>query len=86
VGRVVVVSGIVSGGDNSDKGRRFNLRDATGEIQVLLGETVLAGLPADKLQPRRELTITGPVKLLDGKLAVIPETPGAVKLPSSRRI
>ncbi len=84
VGRVVVISGTISGSGSTDKGRRFSLRDATGEIQILLGQTVLAGLPADKLQPGQALTITGPVKLLDGKLAVIPETRGAVKLPSSR--
>ena len=85
VGRVVVISGTISGGGTTDKGRRFSLRDATGEIQVLLGQTVLGGLSADKLPPGQTLTITGPVKLLDGKLAVIPETRAAVKPPSSGR-
>ncbi len=84
VGRVVIISGTISASGSTDKGHRFSFRDATGEIQVLLGETVLAGLPADKRQPGQALTITGPVKLLDGKLAVVPETPGAVKPPSSR--
>lgn len=80
VGRVVIISGTISGSSSSDKGRRFILRDATGDIQVLLGESVLAGLPADKLQPGRVLTIKGPVKLLDRKLAVVPETSSAVTL------
>jgi DNA/RNA endonuclease YhcR with UshA esterase domain len=58
----------------------LSLQDRTGEIQVVLGETELTGLPVDRLVPGRALTITGPVKLLDGKPAVIPELAGAVTL------
>ena len=84
VGRVVIISGTISASGSTDKGRRFSFRDPTGEIQVLLSETVAARLPADKRQPGQALRITGPVNLLDGKLVVIPETPGAVTPPSSR--
>lgn len=80
VGRTVVISGTISGIDSGDKSRRLSLQDRTGEIQVVLGDTELAGLPVDRLVPGRALTITGPVKLLDGKPAVIPEQAGAVTL------
>jgi DNA/RNA endonuclease YhcR with UshA esterase domain len=80
VGRTVVISGTISGIDNGDKSRRLSLQDRTGEIQVVLGENELTGLPVDRLVPGRALTITGPVKLLDGKPAVIPELAGAVAL------
>jgi DNA/RNA endonuclease YhcR with UshA esterase domain len=82
VGRVVVISGTISGSDNGDKSRRLSIQDRTGEIQVILSESQLTGLPIDKLVPGRVLTITGPVKLLDGKPAVIPEVAGAVTLAS----
>jgi len=78
VGRVVVISGTISGIDSRDKSRRLSLQDATGEIQVVLSENQLAGLHADRLVPGRVLTITGPVKLLDGKPVVIPQAAGAV--------
>lgn len=80
VGRAVVISGTISGIDNGDKSRRLSVQDRTGEIQVLLGEQELAGLPVSQLVPGRALTITGPVKLLDGKLAIIPEAAGAVTI------
>ena len=80
MGRAVVISGTVSGSDNGDKNRRLSFQDATGEIQVVLGEKVLTGLHIGQLMPGLALTITGPVKLLDGKLAVIPESAGAVTL------
>jgi len=82
VGRTVVISGTISGSDNGDKSRRLSIQDATGEIQVVLSENQLAGLHVDQLVPGRVLTITGPVKLLDGKPAVIPEATGAVTLVS----
>jgi DNA/RNA endonuclease YhcR with UshA esterase domain len=82
VGRVVVISGTISGIDSGDKSRRLSVQDRTGEIQVILSESELTSLPIDKLVPGRVLTITGPVKLLDGKPAVIPEVAGAVTLAS----
>jgi DNA/RNA endonuclease YhcR with UshA esterase domain len=80
VGRVVVISGTISGIDNGDKSRRLRIQDATGEIQVVLSENQLTGLPIDQLVPGRVLTITGPVKLLDGKRGIVPEAAGAVTL------
>jgi DNA/RNA endonuclease YhcR with UshA esterase domain len=80
VGRMVVISGTLAGIDNSDKTHRLSIQDATGEIQVVLGESELTGLNVDQLVPGRVLTITGPVKLLDGKRAIVPVAPGAVTL------
>jgi hypothetical protein len=80
VGRTVVISGTISGSDNGNKSRRLSIQDATGEIQVVLGEAELTGLHIDRLVPGRVLTITGPVKLLDGKPAVIPEAASAITL------
>jgi DNA/RNA endonuclease YhcR with UshA esterase domain len=78
VGRIVVISGTISGIDKGDKTRRLSIQDATGEIQVVLSETLLTGLHVEKLVPGRVLTITGPVQMLDGKPAIIPEAAGAV--------
>ena len=80
VGRTVVISGTISGSDNGDKSRRLSIQDATGEIQVVLGESELTRLHADQLVPGRVLTITAPVKLLDGKPAVVPEAASFVTL------
>jgi DNA/RNA endonuclease YhcR with UshA esterase domain len=80
VGRVVVISGTISGIDTGDKSRRLSIQDATGEIQVVLSESQLASLHVDQLVPGRVLTITGPVKLLEGKRTITPETPGAVRV------
>jgi len=78
--RVVVISGTISGSDKIDKGQRLSVQDATGEIQVVLGEKALTGLAVAELQPGRALTVTGPVKISEGKPVIIPEAPGAVKL------
>jgi exonuclease VII large subunit len=78
--RVVIISGTISGSDKIDKGQRLSVQDATGEIQVVLGEKALTGLAVTELQPGRALTVTGPVKISEGKPAIIPEAPGAVKL------
>jgi hypothetical protein len=78
--RVVIVSGTISGSEAADKGQRLSVQDATGEIAVLLGEKVLSALVVTDLQPGRALTVTGPVKLVDGKLTVIPDTASAIKL------
>lgn len=77
-GRIVVISGTISGIDKADKSLRLSVQDATGEIHVVLSETLLTGLRVDQLVTGRALTITGPLKLLDGKPAVIPETAGAI--------
>jgi DNA/RNA endonuclease YhcR with UshA esterase domain len=80
VDRVVVVSGTISGSDKIDKGIRLSIQDATGEIQVVLGEKLLTTLPVAELQPGRALSVTGPIKVYEGKPAIIPDAPGAVAL------
>lgn len=80
VDRVVVISGTISGSAKIDKGQRLSVQDATGEIQVVLGEKALAGLVVAELQPGRVLTVIGPVKAYEGKPAIVLETPGAVAL------
>ena len=78
VDRLVVISGTISGSDKIDKGLRLRVQDATGEIPVVLGETALTGLVVAELQPGRAITVTGPVKMYEGKPAIIPAAPGAV--------
>jgi hypothetical protein len=80
VDRAVIISGTISGSETTDKGRQLKVQDATGEIPVVLDEKVLSGLAAAELLPGRALTVTGPVKLYDGKPAVVPEAASAVKL------
>ena len=79
-GRIVIISGTISASAPVDKGQHLSVQDATGEIQVVLGEKVLTGLSAADLQPGRAITITGPVKVENGVRTITPETAGAVKL------
>jgi hypothetical protein len=80
VGRVVIISGTVSGFQDTPQGRQFAVDDATGEIPMLLGQKILDGLSASQLQQGRALTVTGPIALSDGKPIVVPESASAVKL------
>ena len=80
VGHLVIISGTIATSDSVDKTQRLTIQDATGEIPVVLGEKALAGLSVAELQAGRVVTITGPVKLDNGKPAIVPETAGALKL------
>lgn len=80
VDRVVIISGTISGFDSTNKVRQLKVQDATGEISVVLEEKVLSGLAVADLQLGRALAVTGPVKLYEGNLAVVPEAASAVKL------
>ncbi len=80
VGRAVVISGTISDSDNGNKTRRLSVQDATGAIQVVLGESELTSLPVNEWLLGRVVTITGPVKLVDGKLTVVPQSASAVTL------
>jgi DNA/RNA endonuclease YhcR with UshA esterase domain len=78
--RVVIISGTIAASDSIDKTQRLSVQDATGEIQVVLGEKALSGLSVAQLLPGRVVTITGPVKVENGTRTIVPDTAGAVKL------
>ncbi|MGD1017860.1 MAG: hypothetical protein ABSA12_00945 [Verrucomicrobiia bacterium] len=80
VGRWVIISGTISGSDNGEKSRRLSVQDATGEIQVVLGESELINLPIHEWLLGRVVKITGPVNLVDEKLTVVPQSADAVTL------
>jgi DNA/RNA endonuclease YhcR with UshA esterase domain len=80
VDRIVIVSGTIAASENIDKTERLSVQDATGEIQVALGEKALSGLSAAEFQTGRVITITGPVKLENGTRTIVPDTAGALKL------
>ncbi|HTS19409.1 MAG TPA: OB-fold nucleic acid binding domain-containing protein [Verrucomicrobiae bacterium] len=80
VGRNVAILGTISGIDNGVKSRHLSVQDRTGEIEVVLDDQVLGGLEVNRLVPGRALTITGPVKLVDGKLVIVPEGASAVTM------
>lgn len=77
--RVVIVSGTIATSESVDTTQRLSVQDSTGEIQAVLNEKVLSGVPATELQPGRVITITGTVKFDNGKRQIIPDTAGAVK-------
>jgi hypothetical protein len=79
-GRVVIISGTISGSQDTPQGRQFAVDDATGEIPMLLGQKVLDGLSVSQLQPGQALTVTGAIALSDGKPIIVPEDASAVKL------
>jgi DNA/RNA endonuclease YhcR with UshA esterase domain len=77
--RVVIVSGTIAAAESVDKMQRLSVQDSTGEIQAVLGEKVLSGVPATELQPGHVITITGTVKFDNGTRQIVPDTAAAVK-------
>src|SRR5579871_4314608 len=47
--RVVTITGTISGVEPADKGQRLSVQDATGEITVVLGESIAPGVVAANL-------------------------------------
>jgi exonuclease VII large subunit len=78
--RAVIISGTVSDFRATGKVWQLKVQDRTGEIAVVLGEKVLAGLAVTELKPGWVVAVTGPVKVYEGKPAVVPEVAGAVKV------
>jgi DNA/RNA endonuclease YhcR with UshA esterase domain len=79
VNRTVTISGSIAASDSIGKGQRLRLRDATGEIQVILWDTVLSRIPAEEFRLGRSVSVTGTVKLYRGKVEVIPDSADSVK-------
>ena len=67
VDRAVLISGTVSGSETKGTGWQLKVQDATGEIPVVLGEKTMAGLAVAQVQPGWVVTVTGPVKVYEGK-------------------
>jgi len=80
VDRAVIISGTVSDFKTAGKSWRLKVQDWTGEIPVVLGEKALVGLAFTELRPGWVVAITGPVKVYEGKPAVVPEVAGAVRV------
>lgn len=78
--RAVIISGTVSDSKTTGTGWQLKVQDATGEIPVVLGEKTMAGLAVAEVQPGWVVTVTGPVKVYEGKPAVVPGMAGAVKI------
>ncbi len=80
IDRAVTILGTVSDTETKGNSWQLKIQDATGEIPVVLGEKTMAGLAVAKVQPGWVVTVTGPVKVYEGKPAVVPEVAGAVKI------
>jgi len=78
--RPVIISGTVSDFRTAGKVWQLKVQDRTGEIAVVLGEKALAGLTVTELKPGWVVAVTGPVRVYEGKPAVVPEVAGAVKV------
>jgi DNA/RNA endonuclease YhcR with UshA esterase domain len=78
--REVTVAGQIAVSDNLGRGQRLRVRDETGEIQVILWENVLSGLPVAELQSGRAITVTGRLKLYRGQLELVPSRAEQVRL------
>jgi DNA/RNA endonuclease YhcR with UshA esterase domain len=79
VDRVAIITGTIAGSGSIGNGRRLSVQDATGEIAVVLDQKIVSELAAGNLLPGQVLTVTGAVKLYDGKPAVVPEDASALK-------
>jgi DNA/RNA endonuclease YhcR with UshA esterase domain len=80
-GKVLTVEGVLGEGEAFSQGRRFPLRDESGEIVLLLWQNVLDAFPqAGKLSPGVRLRITGRIEVYRDILEIIPEAEGIVIL------
>ena len=81
--RTVTVGGTITTSDNIGKGQRVRVRDASGEIQIILWDNVLAKLPAADLASGHGITVTGSVKIYRGQLEIVPGASEAVKVTNN---
>ncbi len=80
-GRVLTVEGVLGEGEVFSKGRRFPLRDESGEIVLLLWQNVLEAFPqAERLAAGIRVRITGRIDVYRDALEIIPEAEGIVIL------
>lgn len=77
--RTVTITGTITATDSVGKGQRLRIRDASGEISVILWESVLSKLASADLLAGQAIIVTGPVNLYRGHLEVIASSPEAVK-------
>lgn len=76
-GRILTVEGVLSEGEVFSKGRRFPLRDESGEIVLLLWQNVLEAFPqAERLTAGVRVRITGRIDVYRDALEIIPEAEG----------
>jgi DNA/RNA endonuclease YhcR with UshA esterase domain len=80
IDRVVTISGTIASSDNIGSGQKLHVQDGTGDIQVILWENVLGGLSASEFRPGRVIAVTGPVKRYRGRIEIVPDKVGNVKL------
>lgn len=80
-GKVLTVEGVLGEGEAFSKGRRFSLRDESGEIVLLLWQDVLDAFPqAGKLASGVRVRVTGRIDVYRDTLEIIPEAGGIVIL------
>jgi len=76
VGRMVEVSGTVTGVDPFSAGFKFMLDDGTGEVTVLLWQDTYDALPdPSAVAPGAQLRVVGEVSLYRGQVEVVPQRP-----------
>lgn len=76
-GRTLTVEGVLGEGEAFSKGRRFPLRDESGEIVLLLWQNVLDAFPqAGRLAPGVRVRITGRIDVYQNVLEIVPEASG----------
>jgi DNA/RNA endonuclease YhcR with UshA esterase domain len=79
VNRTVTISGQIVKSDNIGKGQRLTVRDQSGEIVVILWDSVFKGT-SSQFTVGHSVTVTGPVKLYRGRVEIVPESADAAKL------
>ena len=84
VGRIVNITGGITGLTKSGENLFFSVKDKTGEIKVVLwGDTIgllnLKGMNIDDIENGKTINIIGNIQLYRGELEVIPVR-GKVKL------
>lgn len=81
LGETVEIGGQIAGVWDLTKGRKYQLRDETGQIPIILWDSVLEDLSGrDRLRSGCEVALSGRVNEYKGELRVMPAQAGDVQI------
>jgi DNA/RNA endonuclease YhcR with UshA esterase domain len=78
--QTVTITGKIKSSDKFSKGQRIRVQDSSGEILIIVWDTVGSKLPENALQSGRTMTATGPVKKYRDHLEIQPTSADNLKV------
>ena len=78
---IVEIAGQIVGVWDLTKGRKYQIKDATGEIPLIIWDSVLEAIPSgDRLRAGATLSLAGRVSEYKGELRIVPAAGADVRL------